>query len=476
MKFLFISCISFFVLAAIQRMAIAGPPNLVLIFCDDLGYGDLSCYGSNKNPTPAIDRLAKNGIRFTHFYSSSPVCTPSRASLMTGCYAQRIGMAEDFTGHWVLIPRSRRGLASQEITFAEALKGEGYATACIGKWHLGDQPEHLPTRHGFDRYFGIPYSNDMQNRGRGDPPLPLMDDEQVIEAPVDQKTLTNRYTEEVIKFIETHKDRPFFVYLPHTFPHLPLFATQPFVEKSENGLYGASVLEIDNSTDRIVKALERLGIAENTLVIFTSDNGSNGRNGGSNAPLSGSKGGTMEGGMRVPFIAQWPEKIPPGKTCDSLATMMDLMPTFLTQVRGTPWRSELPIDGKDIGDLLFAVPGSKTPHEAFYYYRRNQLQAVRSGNWKLHLDLKETYPRWSDNRLTGEGRSGKLINLAQDTQEAVDVAGEYPKVMDRLLKLAREAEKSLGAPQMPGEDQRKPKDIEKPVPQTLRRGAPRLNE
>lgn len=180
--------------------------------------------------------------------------------------------------------------------------------------------------------------------------------------------------------------------------------------------------------------------------------------------------------MRVPFIAQWPEKIPPGKTCDSLATMMDLMPTFLTQVRGTPWRSELPIDGKDIGDLLFAVPGSKTPHEAFYYYRRNQLQAVRSGNWKLHLDLKETYPRWSDNRLTGEGRSGKLINLAQDAQEAVDVAGEYPKVMDRVLKLAREAEKSLGAPQMPGEDQRKPKDIEKPVPQTLRRGAPRLNE
>ena len=202
----------------------AKPPNLILIFCDDLGYGDLSCYGGKRQVTPAIDRIAREGIRFTNFYSSSPVCTPSRASLMTGCYAQRVGMQEDFTGHWVLIPRSRRGLDPGEVTLAEALKQEGYATACIGKWHLGDQPEHLPTRHGFDRYFGIPYSNDMQHSKRGDPPLPLLDQEKVVDAPVDQATLTRRYTDQVIAFLEENKDHPFFVYLPHTFPHLPLFA------------------------------------------------------------------------------------------------------------------------------------------------------------------------------------------------------------------------------------------------------------
>ncbi|MDB4798873.1 sulfatase, partial [Verrucomicrobia bacterium] len=330
----------------------AGGPNIILIFCDDLGYGDLSCYGSPKNRTPAIDQIAKEGMRFTHFYSSSPVCTPSRSSLMTGCYAQRVGMHEDTTEHWVLIPRSKRGLHPEEITMAEALKSRGYATACIGKWHLGDQPQHLPTRHGFDRYYGIPYSNDMQSAGRGDPPLPILNQERVIEAPADQATLTQRYTDEAIQFIESNRAQPFFLYLPHTFPHLPLFATEPFLNRSQNGKYGATVEAIDASTRRLLDTLDRLDIADDTLILFTSDNGSNGRNGGSNAPLSGHKGQTMEGGMRIPLVARWPGVIPTGAQCDELSTTMDLLPTFLGFVEGAPYRSQRVMDGKDIGALF----------------------------------------------------------------------------------------------------------------------------
>ena len=237
----------------------AQKPNYIVIFCDDLGFGDLGCYGSTKNRTPRIDRLAEDGMRFTDFYSSSPVCTPSRASLMTGCYARRVGMHEDASGHWVLIPRSRRGLSPQETTMAEALQADGYATACIGKWHLGDQPEHLPTAHGFDSYFGIPYSNDMQSKERGDPPLPLVMQKTVIEAPADQATLTKRYTEKALAFLESHRENPFFLYLAHTFPHLPLYASPEFHGKSANGRYGDSVEEIDWSTGQILDALEGLG-------------------------------------------------------------------------------------------------------------------------------------------------------------------------------------------------------------------------
>ena len=237
-------------------------------------------------------------------------------------------MHEDFTGHWVLIPRSRRGLNPDELTLPEALKARGYATACIGKWHLGDQPEHLPGKHGFDYYYGIPYSNDMQSKRRGDPPLPLVEQTTVIEAPADQATLTQRYTKQTIEFIEQHRSQPFFVYLPHTFPHLPLFASKDFHGKSQNGRYGDTIEEIDWSTGQILDCLKRLDLANNTLVIFTSDNGSNGRNGGSNQPLAGAKGSTMEGGMRVPMIARWPGKIAAGSECHELTTMMDLLPTF----------------------------------------------------------------------------------------------------------------------------------------------------
>ncbi len=439
-------------------------PNLIVIFCDDLGYGDLGCYGSTKNRTPRIDSLAKEGRRFTSFYSSSPVCTPSRASLMTGCYPRRVGMHEDFTGHWVLIPRSRRGLDPKELTIAEALKTKGYHTACVGKWHLGDQPEHLPTRHGFDFYYGIPYSNDMQQARRGDPPLPLVMGEKVIEAPADQSTLTKRYTEQVVKFIEKNREDPFFVYLPHTFPHLPLFASPQFHGRSANGRYGDSVEEIDWSTGQILDCLDRLNLAENTLVIFTSDNGSNGRNGGSNRPLAGAKGGTLEGGMRVPMIARWPGRIPSGTECDELCTTMDLLPTFC-ELTG----ADLPtrkIDGHDIGPLLFAEGDASTPWDHLLYYRRRQLQAIRMGDWKYHLPLQETHPQWTSARPIGPGRKAKLINLADDLKEQKDVAADHPEVIQKFESLLKSAESVLGNDARNGSEQRSALTLESSSPMT----------
>ncbi len=443
----------------------AESPNFIVIFCDDLGYGDLGCYGSTKNRTPNIDQLAEDGILFTDFYSSSPVCTPSRASLMTGCYPRRVGMHEDFTGHWVLIPRSRRGLHPEETTVAEALKSKGYATACVGKWHLGDQPEHLPTAHGFDFYYGIPYSNDMQQAKRGDPPLPLVKQEQVIEAPADQSTLTKRYTEQVVTFIEANQKKPFFVYLPHTFPHLPLFASPEFHGKSTNGRYGDSVEEIDWSTGEILKCLDRLNLADNTLVIFTSDNGSNGRNGGSNKPLSGAKGSTMEGGMRVPFIARWPNRIKAGTRSTELATTMDVLPTFCSLTGAK--LPEKKLDGFDISPLLFAEQGAKSQYEALFYYRRRQLQAVRMGDWKYHLPLKQTHPRWTSATPTGPGRKAKLVNLRKDLQEQHDVATAHPQIVKRINTLVQQATRTLGNDDKAGSEQRPARTLDSSTPMTL---------
>ena len=440
--------IAFFVSVA----PVFAAPNYVLIFCDDLGYGDLGCYGSKKNRTPQIDQLAKEGMRFTSFYSSSPVCTPSRASLMTGCYPRRVGMHEDFTGHWVLIPRSRRGLHADEQTLPEVLKAKGYATACIGKWHLGDQPPHLPTAHGFDEYYGIPYSNDMASRRRGDPPLPLVKQIKVIEAPADQATLTQRYTREAVRFIERNKFKPFLLYVAHTFPHLPLFASENFHGKSANGRYGDSVEEIDWSTGQIMDALKEFDLDKNTLVIFTSDNGSNGRNGGSNTPLSGAKGGTMEGGMRVPMIARWPGRIPADGICDWMASTMDFLPTFAKLSGGQLSKNK--IDGHDITPLLIGVRGAQSPYEAFYYYRRRQLQAVRWGDWKWHLPLKNTFPAWTTPNNKGRGRPGKLVNLKTDLAEKIDVAGGNPKVMAKMRELVAYAEATLGNELRQGKEQR----------------------
>ena len=445
--------------------AAAAAPNYVLIFCDDLGYGDLGCYGSAKNRTPRIDAMAKEGMRFTSFLSSSPVCTPSRASLLTGCYARRVGMHEDFTGHWVLIPRSRRGMHADEWTLPEILKAKGYATACIGKWHLGDQPPHLPTAHGFDEYYGIPYSNDMASARRGDPPLPLVQDTKVIEAPANQATLTKRYTSEAIQFIERNKSKPFFLYLPHTFPHLPLFASKEFHGKSANGRYGDSVEEIDWSTGKILDALKQHGLDKNTLVIFTSDNGSNGRNGGSNAPLSGAKGGTMEGGMRVPMIARWPGHIPAGSTCNELSSTMDFLPTFTALSDGL--LSVNKIDGHDITPLLTGTKGAASPYEVFYYYRRRQLQAVRWGDWKWHLPLANTFPNWTTANQKGRGRPGKLVNLKTDLAEKVDVTAANPKVMAKMRELVAQAEATLGNEDRQGKEQRPATTLKSSKPMVL---------
>jgi arylsulfatase A-like enzyme len=449
----------------LASQAAAAQPNFVVIFCDDLGYGDLGCYGSTKNRTPRIDALASEGMRFTDFYSSSPVCTPSRASLMTGCYARRVGMHEDATGHWVLIPRSRRGLNAAELTLPETLKASGYATSCIGKWHLGDQPDHLPTAHGFDSYFGIPYSNDMQNARRGDPPLPLVKQKTVIEAPADQASLTQRYTSEAIDFIEANRDRPFFLYLPHTFPHLPLFASPDFHGKSANGRYGDSVEEIDWSTGQILDCLKRLELESNTLVIFTSDNGSNGRNGGSNAPLSGAKGSTMEGGMRVPMIARLPGQIDSGSTCSALTTTMDLLPT-LCSFSG----ADLPtakIDGFDISLFLRGKGRGESPYEVFYYYRRRQLQAIRWGDWKWHLPLAKTFPRWDNANTVGRKRPGKLVNLKSDLQEKLNVADENPAVMSRMKQFAMRATLQIGNESIKGSDERPATTLTNSKPLTL---------
>lgn len=445
-------CFFCLIAASVVPLQSASTPNIILIFCDDLGYGDLGTYGSQVNRTPRIDGLASEGMQFSEFYSSSPVCTPSRASLLTGSYARRVDMHEDFTGHWVLIPRSRRGLHHDELTIAEALKTKGYATACIGKWHLGDQPEHLPTKHGFDYYYGIPYSNDMQQAKRGDPPLPLVHGDKVIEAPADQSTLTKRYTEETIKFIEANQNQPFFLYLPHTFPHLPLFASPAFKDKSANGRYGDSVEEIDWSTGEILDCLDRLSLAEDTIVIFTSDNGSNGRNGGSNLPLAGRKGTTMEGGMRVPMIIRWPGKIPAGSSCSELATTMDFLPTFCA-ITGAEGPS-LPIDGYDIQPLLYSAENASTPYEVFYYYRRRQLQALRSGDWKYHLELGETHLNWTTPVPLSEGRPAKLVNLVSDLQETTDLSDQYPNVLKQMQRLAAEAVERYGNDGVEGSEQR----------------------
>ena len=454
-------------LTAALPSAGASGPNIIVIFCDDLGYGDLGCFGSTKNRSPHVDQLSRDGMMFTDFYSSSPVCTPSRASLMTGCYPRRVGMHEDFTGHWVLIPRSRRGLNPEELTVAEVLKSKGYVTACVGKWHLGDQPQHLPTEHGFDYYFGIPYSNDMQSAKRGDPPLPLVKQAAVIEAPADQTTLTRRYTEQAISFIENNQATPFFVYLPHTFPHLPLFASPDFHGKSANGRYGDAIEEIDWSTGQILDCLDRLKLTENTLVIFTSDNGSNGRNGGSNQPLSGAKGSTMEGGMRVPMIARWPGRIAAGSTCRELATTMDLLPTFCS-LTGAPLPPKK-LDGFDISGMLFGYEGVQSQYKALYYYRRRQLQAIRFDDWKYHLPLKATHPNWTTANQTGPGRPGKLVNLTSDLQEKTDVTAANPDVIKRIAELIQNAERTLGNDDKSGNEQRDARTLEFSKPMTLKK-------
>ena len=444
------------------------PPNFVIVFCDDLGYGDIGCFGSTKHRTPNIDRMAEEGRRLTSFYVTSGVCTPSRSSLMTSCYPRRVNMHKDARGGWVLFPIAKKGLNPKETTMAEVLKTRGYATACVGKWHLGDQKEFLPTRQGFDSYFGIPYSNDMGGRGGANdkrPPLPLMRDEKVIEAPCDQTTVTKRYAEEAVAFIEKNKDQPFLLYLPQTMPHNPVNSSPAFKGKSANGGYGDSVEEIDWSVGEILKTLKRVGVDDRTMVIFTSDNGAASRWGGTNKPLSGFKGTTMEGGMRVPCVVRWPGRVPAGTACDELACTMDLLPTF-AGLAGAKLPKN-PIDGLDIKPLLTGVKGAKTPHDVYFYYYTTDLQAVRAGKWKLHL-ARMTKPRGKAAK-TQEPKQipAKLYDLDADIAESNDLSKERPEIVERLTKLCDAIRDDIGDGKLEGKRQRPAGMVETAVPLIL---------
>ena len=444
------------------------PPNFVLLFCDNLGYGDVGCFGSTKHRTPNIDRMASEGMRLTSFYSASGVCTPSRAALMTGCYPRRVGLHSTNPDGHVLRPVSPNGLHPDEVTIAEILKERGYVTTCIGKWHLGDQPTFMPMRQGFDSYFGIPYSDDMTPRpNKNWPPLPLMENDKVIEAPVDRNLLTRRYTERAIQFMEDNRERPFFLYLPHAMPgstRAP-YASERFRGKSANGPYGDSVEEIDWSTGEILAAIKRLELDEHTLVIWTSDNGAPRRNPpqGSNLPLGGWGYSTMEGGMRVPCVVRWPGKIAKNQSCDEVATLMDLLPTF-AKLAGGKVPDDHKIDGHDIWPLLSEQAGYRSPYQAFYYYHRDQLHAVRSGEWKLHVaaSLKQ-------NRLHADPKDSdvKLFDLSSDLAETTDVSAKHPTIVKQLLVLVEHARKDLGDGQHQGANQRPVGRVSEPKPQVL---------
>lgn len=446
-------------------------PNFIVIFCDNMGYGDIGCFGSQNHMTPNLDRMAEQGLRLTSFYVSSGVCTPSRASLMTGCYAQRIDMHVSDKGGCVLRPISAKGLNPSEITIAGLLKEKNYATACIGKWHLGDQPEFLPTRHGFDYYYGIPYSEDMVPAVNSDwPPLPLMRNEEVIEAPVDLNSITKRYTQEAIRFITKNNDKPFFLYFAHATPgsvKIPAVSDE-FRDRSSNGRYGDSIEEIDWSTGQILDTLKRLGIDDQTIVVFTSDNGAVQGHGGSNAPFAGWGYSTMEGGMRVPCIVRWPDNILKGISSDELCTTMDLLPTF-ARLAGAEPPGERIIDGKDIWPLLACKKGAKSPHEVFYYYQINQLQAVRSGKWKLHLPLEAKY---THSRRDKGSSPLILCDLSKDVKETTDVSAQHPEVVKRLLALAEKAREELGDADYKGKQQRLAGFVLNPKPRLLPKKSP----
>jgi arylsulfatase A-like enzyme len=424
------------------------PPNVIIVYVDDLGYGDLGCFGARKIKTPNLDRMAKQGVRFTSFYVTQAVCSASRAALLTGKYSNRTGVLG------ALGPATKTGLAREHVTIAEMLKARGYATGIVGKWHLGHLPDYLPTRRGFDEYYGLPYSNDMWPRHPTTkfPDLPLMEGEKVIATNPDQAKLTTDYTDRAVQFIKKNKDRPFFLYLAHSMPHVPLFVSERFKGKSEQGLYGDVVMELDWSVGQILQTLENLGIDGDTLVVFTSDNGpwlSYGNHAGTAGRLREGKGTTWEGGVRVPFVARWPGRIPAGKTQHEPAMTIDLLPT-LARLTG----ANLPagkLDGKDIGALLFAKDGAKSPQEAYFFYWNNELHGVRSGPWKLYFP--RTYRTLEGSKPGNDGQPGpykqakgglELYNLDDDLGERTDVAGRHPEVVRRLQALADRMRADLG--------------------------------
>lgn len=413
--------------------------NFVLIYADDLGYGDLGCYGHPTIRTPNLDRMAAEGVKFMQWYSAAPLCTPSRAALLTGRYAVRSGLTR------VLFPDSTGGLPQSETTLAELLKGAGYQTAAIGKWHLGHLPQYLPMRHGFDSYYGIPYSNDMRPLdGPGAPgaakypPLPLMRDEKVIETEPDQATLTPRYTEEAVRKIRAFRGRPFFLYYAHTYPHVPLYASPRFRGRSVRGIYGDVVEEMDWSVGEILRALSETGQERNTLVVFTSDNGpwlQRQIHAGSAGLLREGKATTWEGGVRVPFIAWQPRRVQPGRTSFQVGSMLDLLPTFAAMA-GAPLPSA-PLDGEDLTrELCTEAPQRE---RTLFYWNAEQLCAVRQGPWKLHRVSNTA--EWKSE--TSKHDPPLLFHLEHDPSEKHDVAREHPDVVQRLSALMTDHEAKI---------------------------------
>jgi arylsulfatase A len=442
-----------------QEAAAAAPPNLVVIFIDDLGYGDIGPFGATRQQTPNLDRMAAEGRRFTSFYAA-PACSISRAQLLTGCYGPRVGQP------WVYSPASREGLNPAEVTIAERLKPLGYATACIGKWHLGDQREFLPTRQGFDRSFGIPYSNDMQRVAAAtrERVVPLLRDEAVVELLTDeaQREIVSRSTEEAVAFIRESKNRPFFLYLPHTAVHLPLFPGDAFRGRTGNGAFGDWVEEMDWSVGRVLEEIRDQGLDDTTLVIFTSDNGpwiGPVKDVTSAGPLRGSKGSTWEGGVRVPTVARWPGRIPAGTTCDTVAGTIDLLPTFVSLAGGAV-PAEPVIDGRDISGLLFGTT-DESPREAHFYVTGNELQAVRQGRWKLAIAGQPEGMGRGGKKLPASLAEPRLYDLEADLGETTNVAAAHPEVVERLRHLAKRMAAEIIDPESPA--RRPPGRVDDPV-------------
>ena len=466
-------------------------PNIVIIFTDDQGYGDVGVFGAKGFQTPNLDRLAAEGAIYRNFHVPQPVCSASRCGLLTGCYPNRLGI------NGALSPRSQVGLSADEMTLAQLVKSRGYATGMFGKWHLGDSPQFLPTRHGFDEYFGLPYSNDMwplhpdlvklppdaAARKRGYPDLVMYDGEQVVIPKVtheNQNQLTTWYTERAVKFIDAHKDGPFLLYVAHNMPHVPLHVSDKFRGKTERGLYGDVIAEIDWSVGQILEALKRNGLDRNTWVIFTSDNGpwlSYGDHGGSAGPLREGKGTNWEGGTREPCIMRWPGRIPAGTDCNDMFMTIDLFPTIARRIG-----AKLPkhkIDGLDVWPIISRQPGAKNPHRSYwFYYEVNELQAVSSNDGRWKLQLPHTYRTLAGRPGGREGtpapyqnrklEKAELYDLASEIGESTNVAEQHPDIVKRLEAEADKARADLGdaLTKQPGPGRREPGRLPKPAPQS----------
>ncbi|MCA8981564.1 MAG: sulfatase [Planctomycetes bacterium] len=467
MSFTRISCAAFALVATISAQApdapapIEPPPNVVLIYTDDQGHADVGCFGARGFATPRLDRLAEEGLKLESFYVSQATCTSSRASIRTGCYANRIGVVGAYG------PNSGYGLSDDEETLAELLRERGYATSFVGKWHLGDRPRFLPTRHGYDEWFGLPYSNDMwpvdyDGRPQAEsghnpdyPPLPLMEGDrtvELVETLEDQARLTRRYTARAIEFIERSAPQgPFFLELAHSMPHVPLGISEEFRGTTEYGPYGDVIAEIDRSVGEVLDALQRAGVADRTLVVFTSDNGpwlNYGDHAGSALPLKEGKGTSWEGGCRVPCIVRFPGEIPAGTVSDQLSATIDLLPTIVEACGARA--PKCAIDGVSLLSH-FRDPSTPSPRTTYWYYYLNDLEAVRDGRWKLHLPhAYRSYERLTPGKgshpgPTAVGRvSFALYDLQADPGERRDVADRHPKIVARLLELADAARAELG--------------------------------